>query len=55
MKLKLKQGETIRIETDGDAPVMIYAERNLVQITVQPHRQPLRIVVADKNVKMEMS
>ena len=35
MKICLKHGETVRIETDGDAAVMVYVEAGIVQVTAR--------------------
>lgn len=53
MKLSLKSGEDIRIETDGAAPVMVYIGFGVVHVTAQPKFQPTRIVIADKHAKVE--
>lgn len=53
MKLKLKSGEHIRIQTDASAPVMVYIEHGVVHVTAQPKFNPTRIVIADKRAKVE--
>jgi len=54
VKLSLKSGETIRIKTDGDVSLIVWIGKDgEMQATAQPKNNPTRLVVADKNVKME--
>jgi hypothetical protein len=53
VKLKLKTGEHIRIQTDASAPVMVYIEHGVVHVTAQPKFQPTRVVIADKRARVE--
>ena len=56
MKLSLKSGETVRIKTDGDVSLIVWIGKDgEMQATAQPRGNPTRIVVADKNSKIEVS
>ena len=35
MKISLKAGETVRLETDGNAAVLVYIEDGIVQVTAR--------------------
>lgn len=53
VKLNLKTGEHVRIETDGDVTLMVYIERGMLHVTAQPEAQPTRVVIEDKRAKIE--
>lgn len=53
MKLKLKPGESIRLETDSGQPLMVYVEKGLIHVTAQPKNNPTRVVIADDKTKLE--
>ena len=56
MKTLLKTGEHLRLATDNKySSFMVYVEHGIVHVTVQPKHQPTRVVIVDKNVKLEMS
>ena len=56
VKTSLKVGEHLRLATDTKhASFMVYVEHGIVHVTVQPKYQPTRVVIADKNVKIEVS
>ena len=50
MKLSIKEGESVRIKTDSDAPIMIYVDKGVVHVTAAPQGTHTLIVIADKNV-----
>ena len=55
MKLNMKQGETLRLQSDTkNASFIVYVEHGIVHVTVQPKFQPTRVVIADKNAKTEL-
>lgn len=55
MKISIKEGESIRIKTDSDAPVTIYVDAGVVHVTAAPAGTHTLIVIADKNVRLEIA
>lgn len=53
MKLKLKEGEHIRIETDGERAPMVYVDKGVIHVTAQTKNQPVRVVIAVRDVRLE--
>jgi len=53
MKLHIKSGETIRIETDGGAAVSVYIEDGIVQVTARAKSDTSSTVVVTPSVNVD--
>ena len=55
MKLKIKAGESFRIETDSGVNIMLLIGQGYIHVTAEEAGEPTRVVIEDKNVRMEVA